>query len=255
MRTLLLTVAYDGTDYAGFQIQLNGNTIQAEIEKALFRLTGSEIRITGSGRTDAGVHAAGQAISFDTDSRHQPATFVKALNAMLPRDIVVLNAEEAPPGFNARFCAIGKTYVYRIWTDPIRPVFERRYVTDLGQTLDIAAMQQALSALIGTHDFAAFCAAGSSAKTTVRTMRRAMVEQKEKIVEISLEADGFLYNMVRIIIGTLIEIGTGKLPSNCLETALKSLDRSKAGPTAPPQGLCLQEVFFLRQDGQLVLRK
>jgi len=255
LRTLLLTVAYDGTDYAGFQRQLNGNTIQEEVEKALFKLTGTEISITGSGRTDAGVHAAGQVISFDTESAHHLATFVKALNAMLPRDIVVLRAEEAPQGLNARFWAVGKTYVYRLWTDPIRPVFERRYVTDLGQTLNVAAMRQAVSVLVGTHDFTAFCAAGSSVKSTVRTIRRAVVEEKGKIVEIALEADGFLYHMVRIIIGTLIEIGKGKMASNCLETILTSLDRSNAGPTAPPQGLCLQEVYFLRAEGQLILRK
>lgn len=255
MRTLLLTVAYDGTDYSGFQKQLNGNTVQEEIEQALFKLTGAEIRITGSGRTDAGVHASGQAISFETDSRHHPATFLKALNAMLPRDIAVLSAEEAPQGFNARFCAIGKTYVYRIWIDPVRPVFERRYVYDLGQTLNIPDMRRAVSVLVGTHDFAAFCASGSAVKSTVRTIRRAAVEEKGKIVEIALEADGFLYNMVRIISGTLVEIGKGKMPSNCLETALMSLNRSGAGPTAPPQGLYLQEVHFLREKGQLIARK
>ncbi|HAH97621.1 MAG TPA: tRNA pseudouridine(38-40) synthase TruA [Firmicutes bacterium] len=255
MRTLLITVAYDGTDYAGFQIQLNGNTIQEEIEKALHKLTGVKIRITGSGRTDAGVHASGQAISFDTESTHEPATFLRALNAMLPRDIAVLSSEEAPQGFNARFCATGKTYAYRIWTHPVRPVFERRYVNDLGQTLDVAAMQTAAAALVGTHDFAAFCAAGSAVKSTVRTIRRSVVEEKGKIVEIVLEADGFLYNMVRIISGTLIEVGMGRMPSNCLETALTSLNRSEAGPTAPPQGLCLQEVYFSRANGQLIARK
>lgn len=252
LRALLLTVAYDGTDYAGFQIQENGRTIQGEIERNLQKLTSEPIRITGAGRTDAGVHARGQALGFRTASAHSPETFAKALNAMLPSDIAVTAAEEAPVEFHARFWAVGKTYTYDIWTGRTRPVFERRYVYHYPHPLDIGHMREAAHVLIGRNDFASFQAAGSSAGTSVREIRHLVIEERESGVRLSVEADGFLYNMVRIIAGTLILIGRGKLSADQMRVILDARDRGHAGPTAPPEGLLLDKVHYRRESGRII---
>lgn len=252
MRALLLTVAYDGTDYAGFQIQENGRTIQGEIEKNLRTLTSEQIRITGAGRTDAGVHARGQTVGLRTASAHPPGIFVKALNAMLPQDIAIAAAEEAPDEFHARFWAVGKTYTYDIWTGQTRPVFERRYAYHCPHALNIGNMREAARTLVGRHDFASFQAAGGSAGTSIREIRHLAVEERENEVRIIVEADGFLYHMVRIIAGTLILIGRGKLAPDQMKAILEARDRARAGPTAPPEGLFLDKVYYRRESGRII---
>lgn len=252
MRAIMLTVAYDGTDYAGFQVQNNGPTIQGEIEGALSRLTSQPVRVTGAGRTDAGVHARGQTVGFRTACDHDAATYVRALNALLPRDIAVLRAETAPDDFHARYWATGKTYSYRIWTGRVRPVFERRYTHYYPHPLDTGAMRDGAALLVGRHDFAAFQAAGSSAGTSTRQITRLDVAVTDEGVRLTVEADGFLYHMVRIIAGTLIRVGSGKLAPRAVGAILESKVRPDAGPTAPPEGLCLEAVYYRRESGAVV---
>lgn len=249
---MMLTVAYDGTDYSGFQIQENGPTIQAELERALSRLAGGPVRVTGAGRTDAGVHARGQVIGFFSPLGHDPDTYVRALNAALPRDIAVLAAETVPAGFHARYWAVGKTYVYDIWTDRVRPVFERRYRHYCPHPLDTGAMRRGARFLVGTHDFAAFQATGSSAGTSTRTVTRFEVDEVPHGVRLTVEANGFLYHMVRIMAGTLMLVGRGKLAPDAVKRILESRQRGGAGPTAPAEGLCLEAVHYRRLGGAVV---
>lgn len=255
MRVLKLTLAYDGTAYVGWQRQQNGISIQGLIEDALARIEGSAVVVTGAGRTDAGVHALGQVASVRLRHPIDRASLRRALNARLPDDVRVLDVVEARPDFHARFGARSKTYRYRIVTGDLVSPFERRYGWHVGQPLDVDAMVAAAGHLVGTHDFAAFRAAGSRTATTVRTIARlditrarpsmaAAADPHAAVITLEIEGDGFLRHMVRTIAGTLVEVGAGRRDPPSVEATLASRDRAEAGPTAPPDGLFLVGVEY-----------
>lgn len=245
MRNIKLTLAYDGTAYAGFQRQRSAPTIQAALEEALQDLTGERAAVKGAGRTDAGVHALGQVVNFLTASRLAAARFVPALNARLPRDIAVLAAEEAAPDFHARRSAKSKTYTYRIWRPAVRPVFERDRAYHFPRPLDREAMDEAAALLTGRQDFACFRSAGSPAHSTIRTIHRAFwAEEGAEILTFTVSADGFLYRMVRNIVGTLLEIGLGKHPPAWVGELVAGRSRPAAGPAVPACGLYLVAVEY-----------
>ena len=244
MKRILLTVEYDGTNYAGWQRQLNGLAVQQVLEEALQKATKERIVVTGASRTDAGVHALGQAVHFDTESRIPPEKYPFVLNTMLPRDIRVHTGREVPEGFHARFMTCGKRYTYRIVNSRHASAIRRNTHVHVPLPLDLAPMQEAAKKLLGTHDYAAFQAAGGTAKTTIRTITSAeLVQQGDEII-LTVEGDAFLYNMVRIIAGTLIEIGLGRRSVNAFTVAYETLDRLSLGVTAPPQGLELSRVYY-----------
>jgi tRNA pseudouridine38-40 synthase len=243
-RNIRLILAYDGSKYHGFQRQNNGITIQEVLEECIGKITGERINIIGSGRTDAGVHAKGQVVNFVTESRIPIKRFPYAINSVLPKDIAVMEAGEEALEFHARFDAKGKTYQYILHNDLLPDVFMRKYAWHVREKLEFAKLQDGAKYFIGKHDFAAFCAAGSSVKTTVRTIRELTVNPCGDKIVITVTADGFLYNMVRIIVGTLVEVGKGKIPVEELETILAQRNRKLAGPTAPPHGLYLMRVYY-----------
>lgn len=247
-RTLKVTLAYDGTDFAGWQIQSNARTVQGTIRDVVARITGESVNLIGSGRTDAGVHALAQVASFETASRHSCDVFQRALNAELPHDIAILHVEEAPPGFHAQRSALRKRYRYVIHDAGTRDVFTRRYCWTIPYRLDDAAMQRAAEALVGKHDFSSFETAGSPRETSVRTVYaldiiRPHAERPYELY-IEVEADGFLYNMVRAIAGTVVQVGRGVQQEQWVREVLESKDRSAAGVTAPAQGLFLLWVKY-----------
>ena len=244
MKRILLTVEYDGTNYAGWQRQINGLAVQQVLEETLQKATKERIVVTGASRTDAGVHALGQAVHFDTDSRIPPEKYPFVLNTMLPRDIRVHTGREVPEGFHARFMTCGKRYTYRIVNSRHASAIRRNTHVHVPLPLDLAPMQEAAKQLLGTHDYAAFQAAGGTAKTTIRTITRAELEQRGDEIILTVEGDAFLYNMVRIIAGTLIEIGLGRRTVNAFSEAYETLDRLSLGVTAPPQGLELTKVYY-----------
>ncbi|MHC1786999.1 MAG: tRNA pseudouridine(38-40) synthase TruA [Christensenellales bacterium] len=240
----LITLEYQGTAYCGFQRQFNGPSVQHELEKALFSLSGQAVSVTGASRTDAGVHALGQRAHFDMSGSIPPEKLPFALNTLLPRDIRVTACRAVAPSFHARFDARGKLYQYVIFNRRQPSALRRDFSAHVPLPLDIAAMRRAAACLLGTHDFAAFQAAGGTAKTTLRTLRRLELTQAGPEISLLVEGDAFLYNMVRILAGTLIAIGAGKLPQEAFQAALESLDRLALGPTAPAQGLTLMQVFY-----------
>jgi tRNA pseudouridine38-40 synthase len=243
-----LIVAYDGTEYAGWQIQLRDPSVQQCLQEAWRGVTGESIAIIASGRTDSGVHALGQVCSVATGSSLSCAAIVRALNAHLPPDVRVLRVEEAPPGFHAIRDAIAKTYRYQIQFGSIPNALQRRHYWFVRGPLDIDAMRCAAETLIGRHDFASFQAVGAERVSTVRTIHCLELVQQtrdgypELLVEIS--ADGFLYNMVRIIVGSLVLVGRHKKPPSWLEVVRDARDRRMAGPTAPARGLVLVDVAY-----------
>ena len=247
-RTLKLTLAYDGTDFAGWQIQSNARTVQGTLREVLERITGEPVSLFGSGRTDAGVHAIEQVASFDTASHHSCDVFQRALNAELPPDIAVLAVEEAPPGFHAQRSALRKRYRYVIHDAGMRDVFRRRYCWAVPYRVDDSAMQRAAEALVGRHDFSSFETAGSPRETSLRTIYALDLKrphaQRPYELHIEVEADGFLYNMVRAIAGTLVQVGRGVEREQWVREVLASKDRSAAGVTAPAQGLFLLWVKY-----------
>ena len=244
MKRILLTVEYDGTNYAGWQRQINGFAVQQVLEEALQKATKERIVVTGASRTDAGVHALGQAVHFDTESRIPPEKYPFVLNTMLPRDVRVHAGREVPEGFHARFMTCGKRYTYRIVNSRHASAIRRNTHVHVPLPLDLAPMQEAAKQLLGTHDYAAFQAAGGTAKTTVRTITKADLVQMGDEIILTVEGDAFLYNMVRIIAGTLIEIGLGRRTVNAFSEAYETLDRLSLGVTAPPQGLELTKVYY-----------
>ncbi|MCL6447537.1 MAG: tRNA pseudouridine(38-40) synthase TruA [Armatimonadetes bacterium] len=247
MRNVKLTLAYDGTNYHGFQEQRGTGlpTVQGVLEKCLCRLAGREIRVTGAARTDAGVHALGQVVNFDPGAWAIPADRIPlALNGVLPEDVAAVHAEEVPPGFHARFSARAKTYRYTIFNARIPSPFWRRYSHFEPRFLDLEAMAAAARYLRGRHDFASFQAAGADTKTTVRTLFEAEVTRTEELIFFTFRGDGFLYNMVRIMVGTLVEIGLGKRPPEEIKAILEAGERARAGPTVPARGLCLVNVEY-----------
>lgn len=239
MKRILLVVAYDGTGYCGWQFQPKQATIEGELNKALRALTGEEIQVIGASRTDSGVHARCNLAVFDTDSPVPGDKFSYAVNKHLPEDIRVVASREVPMDFHPRHMETRKTYEYRIergeFPDPVR----RNYVCFTYRKLDVPAMRQAAEKLVGEHDFASFCSAGSTAETTVRTLYRCEIEEQGRELVIRVQGNGFLYNMVRIIAGTLMDVGVGLRTPQQVQEMLDSADRSTAGPTAPPQGLML----------------
>lgn len=244
MKRILLTVEYDGTAYAGWQRQLNGLAVQQVLEEALHRATGESITITGASRTDAGVHALGQAVHFDTASSIPPEKYPFVLNTMLPRDVRVLSGREVPPDFHARFMTCGKQYTYRIINSRHGSAIRRNTHTHVPVPLDMAPMERAAQTLLGRHDFAAFQASGGTAKTTVRTIRKASLMRQGDEIILTIEGDAFLYNMVRIIAGTLIEIGQHRRGEDAFTRAIASGSRLDLGVTAPPHGLELTRVDY-----------
>ena len=244
MRTLKLTIQYDGTDYVGWQRQPNGVSIQELVERAIEPIEGRPVTIVGAGRTDAGVHALGQVASVQLQSAIDAATLIRALNATLPEDVRVASAEEAAPDFNARFSANGKVYAYRIWRGAFLPPFERRYVWHVPPPLDVERMREAARPLTGRHDFSAFRAAGSDAATSERTIRDLRLDAEGERITLTIAGDGFLRYMVRAITGTLVDVGQGRRAVESVAAALASRDRAQAGPTAPAKGLVLLRVEY-----------
>jgi len=248
MRWLKLTMAYDGTDFAGWQVQPNGRTVQETLERAIYKVTGEQGRAVASGRTDSGVHAQGQVVSIATESRLTLHVLRRALNAELPDDVAVLSIEEAAAGFHATRDAVSKRYRYWLHDGPVREVLRRRYLWQWFIRLDEAAMHRAAQALQGTHDFTSFASLGAERTSNVRTIADIRVErgrgEKADLITIEVTADGFLYNMVRAIVGTLVEVGRGYQPEDWPGKVLQAKDRSQAGMTAPPQGLFLERVDY-----------
>lgn len=244
MRNIRLIVEYDGTAYCGWQRQVNGLSIQEVLEGCIGRMTGERIRLNGSGRTDAGVHALGQVANFRTDSRLGERNLLLGINSLLPSDISVREVREVADDFHARFAARSKTYLYRICNRPVRSALERHYAWFVWEPLALERIEACLPLFIGTHDFTSFCSIHSDSPDRVRTILRAGVSRQGEIVEISVEADGFLRYMVRTIVGTLVEAGRGKISPAGIADVLAARDRCRAGLTAPPQGLFLKEVTY-----------
>ena len=236
MKRILLTVEYDGTAYAGWQRQINGLAVQQVLEEALSSACGQPVTVTGASRTDAGVHALDQKVHFDTESTIPPDKYPFVLNNLLPADIRVQASREVPAGFHARFLTSGKTYTYRI--------LNNRHGSALLRATRWPSMREALSFLPGTHDFAAFQAAGGTARTTLRTIDRAELSSRDAEITLTVSGNAFLYNMVRIIAGTLVEVGLGKREKDAFARAFVSLNRLDLGMTAPPCGLELTEVRY-----------
>ncbi|NLG86348.1 MAG: tRNA pseudouridine(38-40) synthase TruA [Firmicutes bacterium] len=244
MRNIKLTLAYDGTSFAGFQVQPNARTVQGELMSALATVLGEKVHMIGAGRTDTGVHARGQVVSFKTNGSIPTDRLPMALNSILPAAIVVWQAENVPLNFHARYDATEKTYRYLIHLGRVPSPFIKDYSWHTSRELNVPAMQQAAAKLVGRHDFSAFCAAGSAVRSKVRTIRHLNVEAVEDLVLVETAADGFLYKMVRSIVGTLVEVGRGALTAEEVQDILLTGDRSRVGPTAPPQGLILWHVSY-----------
>ncbi|MBM7615269.1 tRNA pseudouridine(38-40) synthase TruA [Alkaliphilus hydrothermalis] len=244
MRNILIEVEYDGTNYCGWQIQPNGKTIQEEIMKVLENLTGSSIIVHGSGRTDSKVHAKGQNASFQLQSSIPTPRLPLVMNSLLPMDISVKKAIEVPMEFHARYSAIGKRYVYQIHRGEHRSPLLRNYAYHFSRKLDMDKIIKGKELFVGTHDFKGFMSSGSSTVDTVRTIHSIEIEEKGDCLWISFEGNGFLYNMVRIMVGTLIELGTYKKSEEDIIKAIKEGNRNFAGHKAPPQGLYLDKVFY-----------
>jgi tRNA pseudouridine38-40 synthase len=245
MRTIKLTIEYDGTNYQGWQVQPKGRTIQGMIEEKLALLTGETIPLIGSGRTDAGVHAFGQIAHFKTKSQMDVHSIQRALNSLLPPDIVIQKVEQVEGDFHARKHSKSKAYEYRILNRNIRSVFHRGHAWHIPQKLDLKGMKKATQQLMGEHDFSSFRSVGSPTRTAVRKVIRAEWRRgRDGLLRFEIEANGFLKQMVRAIVGTLVEVGKGKVTSEEFERILESKDRKRAGPTAPAHGLFLKEVKY-----------
>lgn len=244
MKRILLTISYDGTNYSGWQKQKNAVTVQGEFDKACSTLFKTDIESIGASRTDAGVHALGQRAVIDVDTSIPAEKIPLALNPLLPDDIVVTYAEEVGADFNPRFKALKKTYEYSIYNAPFRNPIYRNYSEYVRCELDLDSMRTACEAFVGEHDFRAFCASGNSSKTTVRTIYSLDIEKDGDFIKIRVTGNGFLYNMVRIIAGTLIYVGEGRIAPDDLPEIIASGDRRKAGKTAGPSGLVLVKIMY-----------
>jgi len=244
LRNIKLVVQYDGTGYCGFQVQPSVPTVQGELERALGQVLQHPTRLIPASRTDAGVHALGQVILVRTDNPLAPTGLARALNDRLPVAVSVVSAEEVEDGFHPRYSAVAKFYTYRVLNRVLRSPFIERYAWHVQTPLDTERMRRAAGQLTGRHDFSAFEASGSAVQDKVRHLGILDIEREGDVVEVRAVADGFLYMMVRNIVGTLVEVGTRRLDADSLDEILASGDRSLAGPTAPPQGLCLVRVEY-----------
>lgn len=241
---LALVFEYDGTDFVGFQSQDNGRAVQDVIEKALSELYKETIKIQGCSRTDAGVHARNHVSSADVPFYIPEDKIPLAVNPLLPEDVACKKAVYTIPEFNARFDTLGKRYIYRLYSTQLRSPLKDRFSYHVNRKLDIEAMQKAAECFAGEHDFAAFCASGGSQNTTVRRLFAVNVFEHGEDIEIVVQGEAFLYNMVRIIAGTLLEVGIGKIDPADMPAIIDSCDRKRAGRTLPPKGLTLEEVFY-----------
>ena len=248
MKRIMLTVAYDGTNYHGWQYQNNGKTIEGELNKALSSLLQKNIEVIGASRTDAGVHAMCNAAVFDTDAGIPAEKYSYALNRMLPDDIRIRRSQEVPVGFHPRKTDTIKTYEYRIDCEEFADPLKTRYAYFTYVPLDASKMQEAAFYLIGTHDFKSFCSVNTTATTTVRTIHDIQVIRDGVDVIVRVIGNGFLYNMVRIIVGTLMDVGRGKYEPSAVKDILEATDRTCAGPTVPACGLMLKELRFLELE-------
>ena len=240
-----LTLGYDGTNYCGWQVQPNGVSVQQKLEEAISALTGQKVKVTGSGRTDAGVHAEGQTAHFDIDGAGIPAgNYADALNTVLPPDIRVYESQLADDGFDARKSAKKKTYRYSLYKSRIENPLKERYALKVNPGLNVNAMISASKFFIGEHDFRCFKASGGCSKTTVRTVYDIVIEEQKEDIFVSVTGNGFLYNMVRILVGTLIAAGEGRLSESDIVEMLESGKRSLGGKTLPAKGLCLKKVEY-----------
>jgi tRNA pseudouridine38-40 synthase len=239
-----LVLEYDGTDYCGWQVQPNERTVQATLEDALARLLGHSTRVSAAGRTDAGVHAAGQVACFHTPRRLDPGTVLRALNALTPRDLAVRSVDSVPDDFDPRRSARRREYVYRIWNRRMPSPFWRRYSWHVARPLTVEKMHAAAAFLVGEHDFTSFRAAGCDAASPVRRITRSDVERRDEMVVYAIEGTAFLRHMVRNIIGTLVEVGWGQREVEEIPDLLQVRERARAAATAPPHGLCLTRVDY-----------
>ncbi|PTX58213.1 tRNA pseudouridine38-40 synthase [Melghirimyces profundicolus] len=245
VRKLKMTVSYDGTDYSGFQRQPDKRTVQGMLEECLTRVTGESVTVTGAGRTDAGVHALGQVVHFETSVPIPTERWDRVMNAALPRDLQVQKVERVPPKFHARKSACWKRYRYTLDTGRIPDLFRRRFRTHYPRSLDPGQMKRAARHLVGTHDFTSLSAARASVENRVRTLYRCdILEEESNALHIEVVGNGFLYHMVRIIAGTLVDVGLKKIAPDDLPGILSAKDRSAAGRTFPPEGLVLVEVGY-----------
>lgn len=245
MKRVRLTVAYDGTCYHGWQIQDNGSTVEGELNRALSDLFGEEIEVIGASRTDSGVHALGNVAVFDTESQMAAFKMAYALNQRLPEDIRVQKSEEVPADWHPRRCESRKTYEYRIYRGEFPMPVKRLYSHFTYHALNVGKMQEAAACLVGEHDFRSFCQTGAQVESTVRTVYSVELEEQGAELVIRICGNGFLYNMVRIIAGTLLEVGQGKREPEAMLEILAARERSAAGPTAPAKGLTLIKYEFL----------
>ena len=244
MANIKLTIEYDGTNYVGWQRQKNGIGIQEQIENAIYKVTGEKVHLIGSGRTDKGVHARGQVANFITKSSIPPERFRLALNNNLPYDIVILDSEGVPNEFHSRFDAIGKRYRYSIYNSKKRRALNRNFVYQVSYSLNYEEMERAINFFIGTHDFRSFMVANSNTDVTIKTINKAYLDKKGNTIHFIIEGDGFLHNMVRIMAGTLVDVGRGRLRSADIPQIISLRERKFAGHTAPPQGLYLEKVYY-----------
>ena len=243
-RNFKLTLAYDGTRFYGWERQPGRDTIQGKVEAVLSELTGKSVEVYGAGRTDAGVHARAMVASAVLDTDLAEDEIRDYCNRYLPDAIAVREVRESSPRFHARYNALGKTYRYTCFTGPVKPVFDRRYVTVLDYAPDVARMRRAAAYLVGEHDFASFCGNPKMKKSTVRTVDTIEIEQRRDRILFTFHGKGLLQNMVRIMVGTLLEVGRGRWEPEQIPAILSARDRAQAGPTAPPEGLCLMKVDY-----------
>ena len=244
MKRVLLTISYDGTDFHGWQYQPELLTVQGVLEEALYKLFSKKVTVIGSSRTDAGVHANGFFCHLYCDDNIPDAAFLRGINSLLPPTVAVLGVKEVESDFHARYDAQGKTYVYHIYNSNKKDAFKTRYAWHIERPLNIDLMNEFCQKIVGTHDFSAFCSAGATVETTVRTIKECYVEKNGDDVTLTVTADGFLYNMVRIIVGTAVAVSDKRINPTDINGILNSKKRDAAGMTAPPQGLFLEKVIY-----------
>lgn len=243
MKRMLLTISYDGTAYHGWQVQPNGITVQQTLQDALEKLLGAKTSVTGCSRTDAGVHAREFCCHIDCDEHFPESAFLKGLNSLLPNDICVINCCEVPLNFHARYNSLGKKYIYSMYIGVPNP-FDARYKLHLDKKPDITLMKKFCDGIVGRHDFAPFSSSKRTVEDTVRTVKNCIVNTNGNYIDFEITADGFLYNMVRIIAGTALAVGQNRLPFDCYDSIFSSGDRAKAGDTLPSFALFLDKVYY-----------